>query len=359
MAPVIYALRKAGDSVRSIVCSTGQHRQMLDDVFQVFDISPDYELSVMQPAQSLSSLTAKLFTELDRVVIETKPDWILAQGDTTSAMVAAMTAYYHKIPFGHVEAGLRTRKKYYPFPEEINRIIADEIAELMFAPTTHARQHLISGGFGEERVITTGNTVIDALYMAAQSPYSLPAGPLAGIPFDKKIVLVTAHRRESFGRTFEQIMHAIGILAERFAPEGLHFVYPVHLNPLASEPAHRILGKINNVTLLRPLDYLSLVNLMCRATIVMTDSGGIQEEAPAFGKPVLVLRNETERPEGVIAGCSRLVGTSTAVIVDAATELLTNQQAYDAMARAENPYGDGKAAERILRALMSYNRQGS
>lgn len=356
MAPVIHALRNAGDSVRSIVCSTGQHRQMCDDVFQVFDLSPDYELAVMQTAQSLSLLTAKLFAALDRVVIDTKPDWILAQGDTTSVMVAALTAFYHKIPFGHVEAGLRTGNRYSPFPEEINRVIADDTAELMFAPTPHAKQCLVADGYNEEQIVTTGNTVIDALHIAAEMPYSRLDGPLAGIPVDRRIVLVTAHRRESFGQPIEQMMHAVRVLADRLAPDRVHFVYPVHLNPRVFEPAHRILANIDNVTLLPPLDYLSLVNLMREATLVLTDSGGIQEEAPAFGKPVLVLRNETERPEGVTAGVARLVGTSPDVIIDAVTELLTDQRAYDEMAHPENPYGDGKAAKRIVQSILTHNR---
>lgn len=356
MAPVIHALRDSGDSVRPIVCSTGQHRQMLDDAFQAFDLTPDYELAVMQPDQSLSLLTARLLEALDRVVIETNPDWILAQGDTTTVMISALTAFYHKIPFGHVEAGLRTGNRYSPFPEEMNRIIADDIAELLFAPTSLARQRLISDGYSEERIITTGNTVIDALHMVAKMPYSWHNGPLASVPRDGRIVLVTAHRRESFGPPIEQISNAVRTLADRFAPDGIHFVFPVHLNPHVSEPANRILGSTGNVILLPPLDYLSLVNLMREATLVLTDSGGIQEEAPTFGKPVLVLRNDTERPEGVTAGVSRLVGTSTDVIVDTVSELLTDQQAYDEMAQPKNPYGDGKAAKRIVQAILAHNR---
>ena len=359
MAPVIHAQRSFGDSVHPFVCSTGQHRQMLDDAFQVFDIKPDYELAVMQDNQPLSILTASLLESLNRVVLDVNPDWILAQGDTTSVMTSALVAFYHRIPFGHVEAGLRTGNIYSPFPEEMNRIIADKAADLLFAPTSHAKQQLINGGRNEERIIVTGNTIIDALHMVTKIPYSWDKGPLACVPRDKRIVLITAHRRESFGPQIEQIHNAVRILADRFSPDGIQFVYPVHLNPHVSEPANRILGKTDNVILLPPLDYLSLVNLMQESILVLTDSGGIQEEAPTFGKPVLVLRNDTERPEGVIAGVSRLVGTSTDVIVDAVAELLTNQQAYDAMAQPTNPYGDGKAAQRIVQAILTHSGEGS
>ena len=316
MAPVIHALRNHGNPVQSVVCSTGQHREMLDDVFRVFHILPDYELGVMQPDQSLSLLTARLLEELDKIVINTNPDWIIAQGDTTTAMVSALTAFYHKIPFGHVESGLRTGNKYSPFPEEMNRRIADDIAELLFAPTVLAKQQLIREGYSEKQILTTGNTVIDALHIAAEKPYSWDDGPLANIPRDGSIVLVTAHRRESFGPPIEQISNAVRILADSFRAEGIQFVFPVHLNPHVSETVKRILGKTANVTLLPPLDYLSLVNLLRESKLVLTDSGGIQEEAPAFGKPVLVLRNDTERPEGINAGVSRLVGTSTDRIVE-------------------------------------------
>ncbi|OUR71074.1 UDP-N-acetylglucosamine 2-epimerase [Methylophaga sp. 41_12_T18] len=359
MAPVIHAQRGFSDSIHPFVCSTGQHRQMLDDAFQFFDIKPDYELAVMQGDQSLSILTASLLESLNKVVIDAKPDWILAQGDTTSVMTSALVAFYHRIPFAHVEAGLRTGNIYSPFPEEMNRIIADKVAALLFAPTSHAKQQLINRGLNEERIFVTGNTIIDALHMVTKTPYSWEQGQLASIPRDKRIVLITAHRRESFGAQIEQIHNAVRILANRFAADDILFVYPVHLNPRVYEPANRILGKTDNVMLLPPLDYLSLVNLMQEAVLVLTDSGGIQEEAPTFGKPVLVLRNDTERPEGVTAGVSRLVGTSTDVIVEAVTELLTNQQAYDAMAQPKNPYGDGMAAQRIVQAILTHRGEGA
>jgi len=356
MAPVIHELKLHPNEIRSIVCSTGQHNEMLRDIFNVFDIKPDCELSVMEPDQPLSLLTARLLESLDKIITKIKPDWIIAQGDTTTAMVTALMAYYYRICFGHVEAGLRTGSKYSPHPEELNRIIADEVAELMFAPTSLSQQRLLKAGAKDEQVILTGNTVIDALYAAADMPFSWSNSPLSAIPQDKLIVLVTAHRRESFGMPLKDICNAVKNLAERFENQKIQFVYPVHLNPSVFKPAQKILGKVANVTLLPPLDYLAMVNLLKRAKLVMTDSGGIQEEAPAFGKPVLVMRNHTERPEGVTAGVCRLVGTSMEEIIDAATRLLTDQDAYDLMAKRVSPYGDGKAAKRIVNAILNYCR---
>lgn len=355
MAPVIYELQKHDKLIQPIICSTGQHHEMLEDIFKVFDLKPDFELSVMKPDQSLPLLTSRLIEALEKVVVETRPDWILAQGDTTTVMVAALIAYYQKIYFGHVEAGLRTGFIYSPFPEELNRMVADDIAELLFAPTTLSRQRLIKNGARTNRVVMTGNTVIDALHIAAQMPYSWSNGSLAAIPQNKRIVLITAHRRESFGKPIEQICTAVRILAGQFENRDVQFVYPVHLNPNILGPAQRILGEIKNVTLLPPLDYLSMVNLLKTVTLVMTDSGGIQEEAPTFGKPVLVLRSTTERPEGVTEGVCRLVGTSIDRIVEATKQLLTDQQAYDAMSTPVSPYGDGKAAQRIVEAILTHN----
>jgi UDP-N-acetylglucosamine 2-epimerase (non-hydrolysing) len=356
MAPVIHELKLHSNKIRSIICSTGQHNEMLKDIFNVFGIKPDCELAVMKPDQSLSLLTARLLESVDKAINETKPDWILAQGDTTTVMVAALLTYYHKICFGHVEAGLRTGSKYSPHPEEINRIIADDVAELMFAPTSLSQQRLLKAGAKQEQVILTGNTVIDALYAAADMPYSWDNSPLSTVPQDKTIVLVTAHRRESFGKPIKDICNAVKTLAERFENQNIQFVYPVHLNPNIFKPAQKILGKVTNVSLLPPLDYLSLVNLLKKATLVMTDSGGIQEEAPAFGKPVLVMRNHTERPEGVTEGVCRLVGTSMEEIIDAVTQLLTDQDAYGLMATRVSPYGDGKAAKRIVKAILDYHQ---
>ena len=351
MASLISELRRYEPLVRSIVCSTGQHRTMLEDVYRIFNIHPDIELEVMQHNQHLSSLTSKLLELLDQTVKETRPDWIISQGDTTTVLASALTAYYNRIPFGHVEAGLRTGNRSSPFPEEINRRVADDIADLMFAPTEVARERLLSEGHNPAQILVTGNTVIDALHMAVKMPYIWEKGPLSEIPLSKRIVLVTAHRRESFGGPLRDICMAIRELADRLARDDVHFVYPVHLNPNVYKPVHDILGSLRNITLLPPLDYLSFVNLLKNSTLVLTDSGGVQEEAPGFGKPVLVMRNETERPEGVQAGVARLVGTSKAAIVETTFRLLTDSDVYDEMAHATNPYGDGKAARRIAEAV--------
>jgi UDP-N-acetylglucosamine 2-epimerase len=355
MAPVVKELQKHPDRVRSVVCATGQHRQMLDQVLDLFRIQPDVDLGVMQPNQSLSQLTASLFTGLDAVVGQMRPDWILAQGDTTTVMVSAIVAYYHQVRFGHVEAGLRTGDKRRPFPEEINRRLADAVADAFFAPTERARQALLREGTNDADIYVTGNTVIDALLDVAARPYNWSAGPLAGLPQGKRLVLITAHRRESFGQPFRDLCHAIRTLAVGFAAEGVHFVYPVHLNPNVRAPVNEILSGLGNVSLTEPLDYLSLVQLMKRATLILTDSGGIQEEAPSLGVPVLVMRDTTERPEGVEAGVVRLVGTQPDRIIGEARTLLREPAAHAAMASRANPYGDGKAAERIVSILLQHD----
>ena len=352
MAPVIKELFTYPDRVRSLVCVTGQHRQMLDQVLSLFDIQPDYDLDVMWPEQALSQLTANLFASLDPVVTETKPDWVLAQGDTTTVLVAALVAFYHQVPFGHVEAGLRTGDKYRPFPEEINRRVADVVADAYFAPTERARKALLSEGCRAQDIYVTGNTVIDALLDVAGHDYDWSAGPLANLPHDQRIVLITAHRRESFGQPFQELCQAIRQLAETFAPEGIHFVYPVHLNPNVRRPVYGILSGLPNVSLIEPLDYLSLVHLMKRSTLILTDSGGIQEEAPSLGVPVLVMRDTTERPEGIEAGVARLVGTQRERIVAETARLLRDPVARAAMVTQVNPYGDGKAASRIVSILL-------
>ena len=352
MAPVVERLA-ATPGVESSVCVTAQHRQMLDQVLDLFDIQPDYDLDIMRPDQALSDLTAALFTGLDPVLQDAQPDWVLIQGDTTTVMVAALLAYYHRIRVGHVEAGLRTGDKWQPFPEEVNRRIAGAIADLHFAPTPQARENLLREGVPSERVVVTGNTVIDALQTIAARPYEFESGPLAGIPWNRRVILVTAHRRENFGQPLDDIFSAIRRIAENYA-EQVHFVYPVHLNPNVHRPAHRALGGIPNITLLEPLDYLPMIHLMKRAYLVLTDSGGIQEEAPAFGVPVLVMRRLTERPEAVEAGTARLVGTDPEKIVAEASRLLDDEGAYAAMARAINPFGDGQASERIVQALLEW-----
>jgi UDP-N-acetylglucosamine 2-epimerase len=353
MAPVIKELGRHPDRIRSVTCSVGQHRQMLDQVLELFGIVPDYDLNLMRDDQSLSQLTASLFTGLDAVLHEVQPDWVLAQGDTTTVFVTAMQAFYHRVPFGHVEAGLRTGDKHRPFPEEVNRRIADIVADAYFAPTALARQALIAEGCAEGDIYVTGNTVIDALYDVAARNYLWESGPLAGIPRHRRLVLVTAHRRESFGRPFQELCLAILELARRFARDNVHFVYPVHLNPNVRGPVTAILSQSSNISLLEPLDYLSLVHLMKRSVLVLTDSGGIQEEAPGLQVPVLVMRETTERPEGLATGLVTLVGTDRNSIVAAAEKILRAPDRLRSTDLAVSPYGDGKAASRIVSILLS------
>jgi len=352
LAPVIKELERYPDGIRSVVCVTGQHRELLEQGLNIFHIRPDFDLRVMEPDQLLSNLTSKLLSHLDPVVEEVKPDWIIAQGDTTTVLVASMVSYYHKIPFGHVEAGLRTGDKFRPFPEEANRLIADHLADALFAPTEGNRQNLVREGVPNSKILVTGNTVIDALLRSSSLPYDWAAGPLADIPQGRKIVLVTAHRRESFGKPLREICFAIKKLSEQFGSSLLHFVYPVHLNPNVREPVREILGGLSNVSLIEPLDYLSMVNVMRRSTLILTDSGGIQEEAPSFGVPVLVMRAATERPEALEAGVARLVGTERQQIVEETARLLRNPSEYAAMATGNNPFGDGKAASRIASYIV-------
>jgi UDP-N-acetylglucosamine 2-epimerase len=352
MAPVIKELQKKQDRVRSIVCFTGQHREMLDGMAELLELRPDYDLKIMQPEQTLTQVTARLITALDQVIEEVRPDWLLAQGDTTTVLAAAITAYYHGVCFGHVEAGLRTGDKRRPFPEEINRRLADVMADAYFAPTERARQALLNEGFSTKRIYVTGNTVIDAVLEIAQQSYDWSAGPLAAVPANRKLVLITAHRRESFGEPFLELCGAIRDLAHHFAGSGVHFIYPVHLNPNVRKPVNDILTNTANISLIEPLDYLSFVQLMKRSILVLTDSGGVQEEAPSFKVPVLVMRDTTERPEGVEAGVVRLVGTDRTRIVSETIRLLSDPGARAKMTTANNPYGDGKAAEKIVSILL-------
>jgi UDP-N-acetylglucosamine 2-epimerase (non-hydrolysing) len=356
MAPVLKVLEAHPDRVESRVCVTAQHRQMLDQVLELFDIVPDHDLDLMTQDQSLAQVTAAVFTYLEPVLATERPDWVLVQGDTTTVMAASLLAFYHRIQVGHVEAGLRTRDKYRPFPEEINRRVAGVVADLHFAPTAWARDNLLHEGVDPETIYVTGNPVIDALLMVAARPYHPESGPLAGLPWERRLILVTAHRRENFGRPLERICAALAGIAGRY-PDDVHIVYPVHLNPHVQGPVYRLLGDVPNVTLLPPLDYLPLVHLMKRCTLVLTDSGGIQEEAPGLGVPVLVLREVTERPEGVEAGTVRLVGTRTEDILREASRLLDDPAAYQHMAHAVNPYGDGHAAEYIVEALLRVERR--
>ncbi len=357
MAPVVHALRK-NPAIESMVCVTAQHRQMLDQILTLFNIQPDYDLDLMQPNQSLATLTAGIFTDLDPVLKKIKPDWILVQGDTTTVMVSALLAYYNQIKIGHVEAGLRTFDKWQPFPEEINRRVAGVVADLHFAPTQWSKNNLLKEGVPEWRIAVTGNPVIDALYTIKERPAPQEIDELlmrAGVntPKKKKLILITAHRRENFGEPLENICTAFKKLADKYH-EQICFFYPVHLNPNVQEPVHRLLDGIDNIFLLPPMDYLPLIHLMKHATLVLTDSGGIQEEATALGIPTLVLRNVTERPEGVEAGVLKLVGTDIDLIVNTCTHLLEDQIAYQQMAKAQNPFGDGNAAERIIETLLAY-----
>ncbi|MDR4499371.1 MAG: UDP-N-acetylglucosamine 2-epimerase (non-hydrolyzing) [Candidatus Scalindua sp.] len=353
MVPVIKELEKDCYKLRSLVCVTAQHRQMLDQALDLFNITPDFDLDLMQGNQSLSQLTARVLTSLDPVLREVKPDWILVQGDTTTTMAASLAAFYHGIHVGHIEAGLRTNNKHAPFPEEINRRVTSVIADLHFAPTDRARQALLSEGVPQTKIFVTGNTVIDALLWVRQevgkTPHDIPAD-LKNIMNDKKMILVTGHRRESFGNTFEQICLAICDLVSLHSD--ICVVYPVHLNPNVKEPVHRILGNTDRIHLIEPLPYAPFVWLMDHAYIILTDSGGIQEEAPSLGKPVFVMREVTERPEGIDAGCVALVGADKNKIVESVSNLLRNEEMYKTMSKAKNPYGDGKAAARIVEALF-------
>ncbi|MDD5467952.1 MAG: UDP-N-acetylglucosamine 2-epimerase (non-hydrolyzing) [Anaerolineales bacterium] len=364
MAPVVRALADA-PGVESLVCVTAQHREMLDQVTGLFGVQPDIDLDLMRPDQSLAELTAAIFTHLDPVLERLKPDWVLVQGDTTTVMAAALLAYYRRVRVGHVEAGLRTGDKWQPFPEEINRRVAGVVTDLHFAPTEWARQNLLREAVPANRVVVTGNPVIDALRYVASLPPTPEVGALlerigmvsaSGEPSGARLVLVTAHRRENFGKPLEAICAALKAIAEYYG-ESLRLVYPVHLNPNVQEPVYRLLAGVPNIFLLPPMDYLPWVHLIKRATLMLTDSGGLQEEAPGLGVPVLVLREVTERPEGVQAGTVRLVGADAKRILSETRRLLDDPQAYAAMAHAVNPYGDGQAAVRIVQALLDYREE--
>jgi UDP-N-acetylglucosamine 2-epimerase (non-hydrolysing) len=348
LAPVITELRRHPD-VTTRVCVTGQHREMVEPILELFNVRPDIDLALMTPDQRLSSLTAAALTRIEEVIASTAPDWVVLQGDTTSAMSAALAAFYRQVPVAHVEAGLRTHDLARPFPEEGNRRIADALAAVHFAPTELARHNLLREGVDGSAIHVTGNTVVDALLTVGSLPEDRSDGPLACLPTNRRIVLLTAHRRESFGPGLRDVYHAVREIAD--ALTDVHFVYPVHLNPNVQEPARAMLAGHERISLIPPLDYVSLVHLMRRATLILTDSGGIQEEAPTFGKPILVLREVTERPEAVQAGCARIVGTDRRAIVAAALELLTDRSAYDRMAQIANPFGDGHASERIVCVL--------
>lgn len=349
MAPVVLALKKE-PWIRVRVLATAQHREMLDDALSLLDIAPDIDLDIMRTNQSLVDLTARLLTAIDKVLEVERPDCVLIQGDTTTVLTTAMACFYRRIPFGHVEAGLRTGDLNNPFPEEMNRVLAGHLARLHFAPTEQAKFNLLKEGVPAERIFVTGNTVIDALLSVAAKDTELEIK----VPSGKRLILLTAHRRENFGAPLQDIFSAVQTLAERY-PE-LHFVYPVHPNPHVAEPAKARLGNISGVTLCQPLGYAQLVTLMKHSWLVLTDSGGLQEEAPALGKPVLVLRDQTERPEAVQAGVAQLVGADHDSIVAAVEQLLNNGLKYQSMAQGISPYGDGHAATRIVEILRNHFR---
>lgn len=354
MAPLVQALAQDA-AFESRLCVTAQHREMLDQVLHLFQLQPDYDLNIMRPEQGLTEITCRILQGMKTVLADFKPDVVLVHGDTTTTLAASLAAFYQQIPVGHVEAGLRTGNLMSPWPEEANRTLTGHLASYHFTPTTTSRQNLLRENLPDARIFVTGNTVIDALLWVRDRVLTnadLNARLAAHYPFlesDKKLILVTGHRRESFGKGFERICSALAQIA-RLHPQA-QIVYPVHLNPNVSEPVNRILSGIENIILIEPQEYLPFVWLMNRAWLILTDSGGIQEEAPSLGKPVLVMRDTTERPEAVDAGTVRLVGTDIARIVASVDELLRDDEAWQAMSHAHNPYGDGKACGRILQAL--------
>ncbi|WP_274760646.1 non-hydrolyzing UDP-N-acetylglucosamine 2-epimerase [Pseudoalteromonas sp. G4] len=355
MAPLVKALENE-PKIESKVCVTAQHREMLDQVLELFKIKPDYDLNIMKPGQDLTDITSKILLGLKPVIADFKPDWVLVHGDTTTTLATSLAAFYQQTKVGHVEAGLRTGNLYSPWPEEANRTITGVIAEKHFAPTQGSANNLLREHVKPQSIVVTGNTVIDALL---QVKNDVLTNAETKAEFDAKFadfntkpyVLITGHRRESFGGGFERICQAIATLAEKY-PEH-NFVYPVHLNPNVQEPVNRLLAEHSNVKLIEPQDYLPFVYLMDNAHIILTDSGGIQEEAPSLGKPVLVMRETTERPEAVEAGTVKLVGTDVELIVNSVSELIDSKDAYNKMSFAHNPYGDGKGCERIIDALLS------
>jgi len=348
MAPVVKKFQELADSITTIVCVTGQHREMLDQVLNTFGIVPDIDLSLMQERQSLASLSSRAMTTLDVVLDQTRPDVMLVQGDTTTAMIGALAAHYHKIPVGHIEAGLRTDHRYNPFPEEMNRRLISVLSQYHFAPTQKSEAALLNEGHPRESVFMTGNTVVDALLWVLENRKSSVTDFFAP---GTRGILVTAHRRENFQGPLRNICNALLKISQRF--DDIEILYPVHLNPNINKPVHDLLAGHKGIRLVEPLPYEDLVQAMKQAYLIMTDSGGIQEEAPALGKPVLVMRETTERPEGVEAGVSKIVGTGEKSITDNATLLLAESDEYEKIARAVNPYGDGQAAEKIADALLN------
>lgn len=352
MAPLVKELEKHSDIIDSIVCVTAQHRQMLDQVLEIFHITPDFDLNIMKQRQTLVEIVGHSLEGLDRVMKEAKPDIVLVHGDTSTTFVGSLAAFYNQIAVGHVEAGLRTYDKYAPFPEEINRRLTGVIADMHFAPTERNRQNLLREGVSDADIFVTGNTVIDALKTTVREDYTFKDPTLAKMPWDtKRVIVMTAHRRENLGQPLRNICTAVRELVETF--DDIEVVYPVHLNPAVREVAYEILGSLDRVKLIEPVNADELHNAIQRGFMVLTDSGGLQEEAPSLGKPVLVLRGETERPEAVDAGTVKIAGVDKDTIVRMASELLTDENAYHRMAKAVNPYGDGLASGRIVDAIIN------
>ena len=357
MAPLVKQLQNT-QGIESILVVTAQHREMLDQVLEIFELTPDFDLNIMRPNQTLAGITTRALEGLENVISQTKPDIVLVHGDTTTTFSASLAAYYNQTAVGHVEAGLRTYDKYQPFPEEMNRKLTGSICDLHFAPTPLAKEHLLKENVDAKQIFITGNTVIDALQTTIAEDYHFSVEALNNIDYKAhRIISVTAHRRENLGEPLLAICRAIRRIVDNF--EDVEVVYAVHKNPAVTEPVHNLLGGHSRIHLLEPLDLKDMHNLMCRSFMVMTDSGGLQEEVPSMGKPVLVLRNVTERPEGIEAGTLRLAGTHEQTIVDMASELLTQPAAYEKMAQAKNPFGDGHASERIVSALQYYFNQSS
>ena len=350
MAPVISALAARPDEFVQVVCTTGQHREMVDDVLEVFGIRPQIDLDLMTVGQTPLAVAGKIFSCMEQVFADVRPDWVLVQGDTTSAMAVSLAAFYERISVGHVEAGLRTHDRLEPFPEEINRRITDLVSDLYFAPTSRSRQNLEAEGIPADRIVVTGNTVIDALLSVAERPLDDHWSAYFRELGERRLVLVTAHRRENFGRPHREAFRALRGIALAYA-DSVRILYPVHPNPAVAGPAAEALGDIPNVDLVSPLDYVTMAQVMRRASLIVTDSGGLQEEAPSLGVPVLVLRDVTERPEAVDAGTARLVGTDHDTITKGIRLLLDDAGVYREMAQARNPFGDGHASERIVDAL--------
>lgn len=351
MAPVVLELAKHPDEIQPIVAVTAQHREMLDQVLTLFDIHPDYDLDIMAQGQTLFDITTRAMQGLDKVLTEAQPDIVLVHGDTTTTFAGALAAYYHQTAVGHVEAGLRTYNKYSPFPEEMNRQLTGRIADLDFAPTETSEQNLLREAVPAERIFVTGNTVIDALHHTVNDDFQFEDELLQQIDFaHKRVILVTTHRRENLGEPMRHVYKALRRLTEEF--DDVEVVFPVHRNPKVREVVNQELGGLAKVHLIEPLEYEPFANLMHRAHLILTDSGGVQEEAPALGKPVLVLRDTTERPEAVAAGTVKLIGTDCERVYNEARLLLTDEAEYSRMSRAENPYGDGQAARRIVQTIL-------